>query len=118
MQCLIIDGDSEPIKIKRKSAFPLISLKTTVPLLSLLLLLAGCSPSDSIPSPELQTRLATETGLVFLPRNPQREAAGYWHFWAHIGTGLDVYVPEGASFDQIKTLSLAKYRIEHPTPAP
>jgi hypothetical protein len=81
------------------------SLKTVVAILSLLIFTAGYSRADNIPSAELQTRIISELGLEYEPRNPQREAPGYWHFY---GNGLSVYVPEGSSFDQIKTLAIAK----------
>jgi hypothetical protein len=85
-----------------------------------LLFAFGCSKTDSVPSPELQTRLATQLGLQFQPRDPRREASGYWHFWGFYGTygteELTVDVPAGSSFDQIKDLATAKYRIKHPTP--
>jgi hypothetical protein len=82
----------------------------------LFLLFAACSRTDNIPSAELQAQVANELGLAFEPRNTQREAPGYWHFWA---TSLTVDVPEGSTFDQIKTLAVAKYRLQHPpTPKP
>jgi len=96
-------------------------MKPIAPLLCLFLLLADYSRADSIPSTELQTRLANELHLLFEPRNPQREAPGYWHFWTDLGNGktLTVYVPEGATFDQIKTLAIAMYQLENPqTPTP
>jgi hypothetical protein len=90
-------------------------MKPIVAFLCLFLLLGGSSRADSIPSAELQTRLADELHLEFIPRNSQREAPGYWHFWANEGSrGLDVYVPEGSTFDQIKALAIAKYGLENP----
>ena len=78
-------------------------MKPIAPLLCLFLLLAGSSRADSTPSAELQTRLVNELHLEFIPRNPQREAAGYWHFWANVGsTGLDVYVPEGSTLIKLE----------------
>jgi hypothetical protein len=92
-----------------------ILMKPIAPLLCLFLLLAGYSRADSIPSAELQTRLVNELHLEFIPRNPLREAAGYWHFWANVGrAGLSVCVPEGSTFDQIKTLAIATYQLENP----
>jgi hypothetical protein len=95
-------------------------MKTIAALLCLFLLLAEDSRADSTPSAELQIRCLKELDLTFMPRNPQREGSGYWHFWTNEGSrGLDVYVPEGSTFDQIKTLAIAKYRLEHPsTPSP
>ena len=79
----------------------------------------GCSRRESIPSVELQTRLAKESGLKFLPRDTQRETDGYWHFGANTTFRLDLYVPEGSTFDQIRNLAIAQYQIENrPTPAP
>jgi hypothetical protein len=101
-------------------------MKTIVALLCLFLLLAGSSRADSTPSAELQIRCLKELDLTFMPRNPQREGSG-WHFkFAKFDSGkiklIDVYVPEGSTFDQIKTLFTAlaaKYQQEHsPTPVP
>jgi hypothetical protein len=95
-------------------------MKPIVAFLCLFLLLAQYSRADNVPTAELQTRLVNELHLEFIPRNPQREAAGYWHFWAKVGrSGLSVYVPEGSTFDQIKTLAIATYQLENPqTPTP
>jgi hypothetical protein len=89
-------------------------------LLFILLPFFGCSRAESIPNVDLQTRLADESGLKFVPRDTQRESAGYWHFYANVSlVPLNIYVPEGSTFDQIRTLAIAQYRIEHPpTPSP
>jgi hypothetical protein len=101
-------------------------MKTVAALLFLSLLLAEGSRADSIPSTELQIRCIKELNLEFIPRNPQREGPG-WHFkFAKFDSGkielIDVYMPEGSTFDQIKTLFTAlaaKYQQDHPsTPAP
>jgi|SRR4029077_13469474 hypothetical protein len=101
-------------------------MKTIAALLCLFLLLAEDSRADSTPSAELQIRCLKELDLTFVPRNLLREGPG-WHFkFAKFDSGkiklMDVYVPEGSTFDQIKTLFnalAAKHQQEHAsTPAP
>lgn len=71
----------------------------------------------SIPSPELQTRLAA-IGITFVPRT-LKETPGYWHF--SVAFGEDAYVPEGSTYEQIQALFLAKAKAlmtATPTPNP
>src|SRR6267142_2858816 len=97
-------------------------MKTIVALLCLFFLFTQDSRADSTPSAELQTRCIKELDLEFIPRNRQREGPD-WHFkFSKFYSGkiklIDVYVPEGSTFDQIKTLFTAlatKYEQEHST---
>jgi len=95
-------------------------MKTVAPILCLLFFTAGYSRADNIPGAELQTRIINELSMEYIPRDQRTEATGYWHFETIEPTFFSIYVPEGSSFDQIKTLAIAKYRLEHPntqTPA-
>lgn len=96
-------------------------MKTVAPILCLLFFTAGYSRADNIPSAELQTRIINELSMEYRPRDPRYEAPGYWRFQSEApAPALSVNVPEGSSFDQIKALVIATYRLEHPntqTPA-
>jgi hypothetical protein len=89
-------------------------MKTVPALLCLLFCTAGYSRADNIPSAELQTRVINELSMEYVPRDPRTQTPGYWHFETNGTPFFSVYVPEGSSFDQIKTLAIAKYRLEHP----
>ena len=89
-------------------------------------LLAACH-TETIPSAELQKRLAEEDefhtgiplGIVYVPRTP-KDLPGYWHFeyGGAAQVSVDVYVTEGSTFEQIKGVFLAKAKAKYITPPP